>query len=222
MIRGSIILRVLVVTVVAASARAGDDDDLLNLFSPTPEVHEIPEFAQRDSSKQFIVIASDIPVATEAEAIAIARKLAIHNVSALIVELIRSKPVSHSISTASEAEVARVVRSLVSKSPLESQTVIRTVDRGYGRLYRAILLVDVSEKRIAELASKTRLELRRLEEQRARTFTFRAIAYSGSILSPIVIFAVLNRLTRGYVTHILAPAGAAVALAGVTGTYLLM
>jgi hypothetical protein len=218
----SIILATVFAVAFVPSVDAAVNDDLLKVFATSPSIDDCSEFASRDPSRQYIVIASDAPAATEREAVEFARSRAREAVASRIADRFRAVSSGRAAQPPTDRDLKQIVNDLFASKPVESKAAVRAVERSYGTLYRAILLVDVTDHRIAELASKVQSELRRRHDERVRTVAFRLTGYGVSIFSPIVVFAVLNRLTRGYLVHILAPAGAAVALAGLAGTTLLL
>lgn len=145
--------------------------------------------------------------ATEDDAASGARESAIRQIAALVIWSVRDRMVNPGL--VDFEDLAQLAEAEARKA-LESTRVDgfeQSVDRPYGRLYRAAVLVRVGKKSLHKIGDKLEKELEKeLEKAEARArVARRVLVWKGGIAAVLtvlaaVVYLILNALTKGFFT----------------------
>lgn len=159
---------------------------------------------------RLVVVANKDPATSESEAVAAAQAAAVERLALIVLD--------RAGEGASDAKVRAQVASAVASGQLTLDRYIVPIERPYGTLWVAALLLDGGPEATAALAANARAA----DQSQRQTWARQLLSLGGMVGVLALVYAALNGLTRGYFRGTLRAGLAGAALVGGTVVLLLL
>jgi hypothetical protein len=169
--------------------------------SAKPWVLDPVAFRNAHGNRSWIIGRSDRPAMSDSEAIELAHADAARQLSSVMMSRVNAWP-------GDRRWLESRIDSQVASGRLDADTCLERFDRPYGSVYAGSVLLDVSADRMESVIRDAKFEL----TARHRKAALR-VAIAGALLTFTWLgYALLNSITRGYVTGRLRWIAAAIAI----------